>query len=61
MPRAPRAVRHRQRRNLARILHYRRGMNTTPSLWLVTGMAVGSFAALVAYAVRTLQQAAVLP
>jgi hypothetical protein len=37
------------------------GMNTTPSLWLVTGMAVGSFAAVVAYATHVLQQVALLP
>ena len=36
-------------------------MNTTPSLWLVTGMAVGSFAAVVVYAMHALQQAALLP
>jgi hypothetical protein len=36
-------------------------MNTTPSLWLVTGMAVGAFAAAVTSVVHTLQQAALLP
>src|SRR5829696_6215842 len=40
------------RRRLARVLHSRRGMHTTPSLWLVTGRAVGSFAAVVAAAVH---------
>jgi hypothetical protein len=37
------------------------GMNTTPSLWLVTGLAVGAFAAAVTSFVHTLQQAALLP
>jgi hypothetical protein len=37
------------------------GMNTPPSLWLVTGVAVGAFAAAVTYFVHTLQRAALLP
>jgi hypothetical protein len=37
------------------------GMNTTPSLWLVTGMAVGAFAAVLACAAHVLQHAALLP
>jgi hypothetical protein len=35
-------------------------MNTPPSLWLVTGIAFGSFAALVASVVHALQQAALV-
>ena len=36
-------------------------MNTTPSRWLVAGMAVGAFAAAVTDFVHTLQQATRLP
>jgi hypothetical protein len=36
-------------------------MHTMPSLWLVSGIAFGSFAALVTYCVHALQQAALLP
>jgi len=46
---------------LARVLHCRRGMNPTPSPWLLGWMAVGSFAAVVASCVHALQRAAALP
>jgi hypothetical protein len=36
-------------------------MHTPPSRWLVTGMAVGAFAAVVASATHVLQQAILLP
>ena len=36
---------------LARARHGRGGLHTTLSLWLVTGMALGSFAATLVYAV----------
>ena len=46
---------------LARVLHGRGGPNPAPSLWLVTGMALGSFAAAVVYVVHAPRQAARLP
>jgi hypothetical protein len=45
---------------LARVLHWLRGVNTTPSPWLLGWMVLGSFAAVVLYVVQVLKQAALL-
>jgi hypothetical protein len=45
---------------LARVLHWLRGVNTTPSPWLLGWMVLGSFAAVVLYLVQVLKQAALL-
>ena len=45
---------------LARLLHWLRGVNTTPSPWLLGWMVLGSFTAVVLYLVQVLRQAALL-
>jgi hypothetical protein len=47
--------------HVARVLLGRRGMNTTPSLWLLTGMVLGGLTVAGLALVRTLQHARVLP
>jgi hypothetical protein len=49
----------RWRRSLARVLHTHSGMNTTPSIWVVTWVVLGSLTAALLCFIRVFQLALV--